>query len=165
MKILWTIVGILVVGTALYYLFFRTPGLVQQSPSPSPTVTLSPSPSPIVSASPTPAGTVIFDLDEQNNSNEDGKVTLIPLVGNKTQVVLNVENVPARVSQPAHIHVGECPSPGAVKYALTPVVNGTSTTTLNVTVAQLKAQGKLAVNVHKSANEISTYVACADLKL
>lgn len=73
--------------------------------------------------------------------------------------------MPVVAAEPAHIHIGECPNPGAVKYNLTSVVNRTSTTTINATIAQLKAMGKLVVNVHKSSTEISQYVACGDLDL
>jgi len=39
-----------------------------------------------------------------------------------------------------------------------------SETTVDVTIAQLKAMMPLAINVHKSTKEIGTYVVCGDLK-
>ena len=65
--------------------------------------------------------------------------------------------------QPAHIHIGSCPTPGAVKYPLINVVNGMSDTLLDVSLAQLKSELPLAVNVHKSAAEASVYVACGNI--
>lgn len=71
----------------------------------------------------------------------------------------------AEAAMPAHIHVGTCPTPGDVKYPLTNVVNGKSVTTLpaGVTIKSLMDLGDLAVNVHKSAADIKTYIACGDL--
>ncbi|MBV8298816.1 MAG: hypothetical protein JO083_04545 [Candidatus Eremiobacteraeota bacterium] len=42
------------------------------------------------------------------------------------------------------------------------MVDGYSSSTIDVPIAQLTS-GDLAVNVHKSANEIPKYVACGDL--
>jgi hypothetical protein len=70
---------------------------------------------------------------------------------------------PNATSQPAHIHVGSCPTPGAVVFPLTSVVNGTSVTMLNTSLEDLIAQGELALNVHKSEEESSVYVACGNL--
>ncbi|HSE34617.1 MAG TPA: peptidoglycan-binding protein [Candidatus Paceibacterota bacterium] len=66
-------------------------------------------------------------------------------------------------SYPAHIHVGSCPTPGAVKYPLNPVVNGKSKTVLDVSVEELVKGLPLAVNLHKSATELATSVACGNL--
>jgi hypothetical protein len=104
---------------------------------------------------------VTVSLKEQNKSGETGSATFTPQ-GNKTQVVLELKGAPAD-AQPAHIHAGTCakldPTP---KYPLQNVVNGKSTTVLDVPMKQLMATG--AVNVHKSAQDVKTYVACGDLK-
>lgn len=65
---------------------------------------------------------------------------------------------------PAHIHVGSCPTPGAVKYPLNPVVNGKSKTLIDVSVGDLVKGLPLAVNLHKSATELATSVACGNLE-
>lgn len=67
-------------------------------------------------------------------------------------------------SYPAHIHLGSCPTPGAVKYPLNPVVNGKSKTVIDVSVAELVKGLPLAVNLHKSATELATSVACGNLE-
>lgn len=98
----------------------------------------------------------------QNGSAELGTVTLTAQ-GDKTRVDVALANAPTDVPQPAHIHDGPCaklnPKP---KYPLTNVVDGTSTSLVDVPMAQLTA-GTFAVNVHKSTSDIPTYVACGDL--
>jgi hypothetical protein len=80
-------------------------------------------------------------------------------------VVLSLKGGKFMAPQPAHIHVGSCPTPGAVKYPLTNVVNGKSVTMLNVSMKELLASSdKLAINVHKSAAEVTNYTACGDLQ-
>lgn len=106
---------------------------------------------------------VMVVLTEQNNSKELGTATLMEVNG-KVKVVLKMTGAPD-VSQPAHIHVGACPEVGAVKYPLTNVMNGMSETTLDVTMAQLKSELPLGINVHKSQPEAKVYVSCGDLKL
>ena len=64
---------------------------------------------------------------------------------------------------PMHIHAGACPAPGAVKYPLSPFVNGRSETVLDATYEDVVKQMPLAVNLHKSADNLSAYVACGDL--
>jgi Cu/Zn superoxide dismutase len=98
-------------------------------------------------------------LKAQNGSGETGQATLTPEGTGKTRVDLTLEGAPA-TAQPAHFHEGSCakldPKP---KYPLQNVVNGKSTTTLPVSVSQLEG---LAINVHKSAEDLKTYVACGD---
>ena len=105
---------------------------------------------------------VTVTLATQNNSGVSGTATLTPM-GNQTHVVLAITGEPAGGSEPAHIHVGSCPTVGAVKYPLTNVVNGTSTTTVNAPLATLTA-GAYAINVHQSVANIKTYVASGDIK-
>ncbi len=103
-----------------------------------------------------------FNLDEQNESGQTGRVVLIDQDG-KTRVTISLDNEPDQASQPAHIHTGQCPNPGAVKYPLNPVVDGRSDTILDVNYSTLTTQTPLAINVHKSATEIQSYVACGNL--
>lgn len=117
------------------------------------------------SAPQAPAGrTVTVKLSAQNNSKESGTATLME-VGGKTKVTLKLTGAPAGVSQPAHIHMGACPNPGAVKYPLAYPVDGASETVLDVSLDALKAQLPLAINVHKNSEEAKVYVACGDVKL
>ena len=103
---------------------------------------------------------VTVTLLEQNGSGESGTATLTPQ-GSKTQVVLQLKGAPS-AAQPAHIHAGTCanldPKP---KIPLQNVVNGKSTTMLDMPIDKV-ASG--AINVHKSAEDVKTYVACGDLK-
>jgi hypothetical protein len=104
---------------------------------------------------------VTVKLGPENGSGESGTATFTPQ-GNKTEVVLQLTGAPA-TAQPAHIHEGSCaklnPAP---KIPLQNVVNGKSTTVLDMPMKQVMAGG--AVNVHKSAQDVKTYVACGDLK-
>jgi len=110
-------------------------------------------------------GSMQVKLGEQNTSGQSGTATLTPTKDGKVTVVLALTGGKFTAAQPAHIHEGSCPTPGAVKYPLTNVVNGKSTTTLNVSMADLlKAAPKLSVNVHKSAAETSVYTACGDIQ-
>ena len=102
-------------------------------------------------------------LSQQNESGETGAATLVEENG-QVVVTLSMLGFPQDTPQPAHIHVGVCPDVGAVMYPLTNVVNGESTTTLEVTLAQLESELPLGINVHKSAAEASVYTACGDLQ-
>jgi hypothetical protein len=107
-------------------------------------------------------GTDTYTVAAQNGSGETGTVVLRP-DGDKTTVMLQHDGAPS-AAQPAHVHTGSCakldPKPA---YPLNLVINGTSTTTLDVPLAKLTS-GAYAINVHKSTNELATYVACADLR-
>jgi hypothetical protein len=104
------------------------------------------------------------NLSGQNGSAQDGVAILTEESGG-VRVRLSVANSPKDIPQPAHIHIGSCPNPGEVKYALSPVVNGFSETILPVTFAQMEIVPALAINVHKSADEVKTYVSCGDLSM
>ncbi|MBV8489343.1 MAG: hypothetical protein JO199_02345, partial [Candidatus Eremiobacteraeota bacterium] len=93
-----------------------------------------------------------------NGSGESGTTTL-RAAGNKTIVTIKLSNG-SGVEQPAHFHAGNCdkyePRP---KYPLEDVVDGKSTTTLDIPMQQLIG-GDLIVNVHKSYADIATQAAC-----
>ncbi len=106
--------------------------------------------------------TITIKLKEQNKSGQSGTAVL-RAVGNQTEVSIQLTPGPAGVDQPAHIHEGTCanlnPRPA---FPLTPVRDGRSVTTVNVKLTDLLAK-PFAINVHKSAQEISVYVACGEI--
>lgn len=103
-----------------------------------------------------------FRLFEGNASGMSA-VAMFEAEGAKTKVKVRLVGAPRGVAQPAHIHVGACPNVGAVKYALTNLMDGRSETLLDVSIDTLKAELPLGLNVHKSTAEPGVYVACGDL--
>ena len=102
-----------------------------------------------------------IDISSLNDSGVSGTVTF-SAVGDRTAVEVNVEPN-GNLDMPAHIHPGTCvnltPQP---KYPLGNVRNGTSTTIVPASIDQLFA-GDLAVNIHKSNDDLKTYTACVDI--
>jgi len=100
----------------------------------------------------------------QNDSKETGSVKLTPQGADKTKVDISLKGAPKGTPQPAHIHEGSCanlnPKP---KQGLTNVVNGKSSTVVPMGISELTG-GNLAINVHKSADDLKTYVSCGDIK-
>jgi predicted lipoprotein with Yx(FWY)xxD motif len=109
-----------------------------------------------ITSAPDPAVTIT--LGPGRDSDQNGTATLTAK-GNQTLVVLNIKPGATGVEQPAHIHVGQCPSPDAVKYPLTNVVDGKSSTTVDVKLSDL-LKGGFVINAHQSAQDIGKYVAC-----
>jgi Cu/Zn superoxide dismutase len=99
-------------------------------------------------------------LSPQSNSGESGTATLTK-DGDKTKVVLSVTGSPAD-AQPVHIHKGTCdkldPKPA---FPLSPVTGGKSETVVNASIDEL-AKG-YAINGHKSAQDLKTYVFCGNI--
>jgi hypothetical protein len=103
-------------------------------------------------------------LAAQNNSGQSGEANISLTADGKVKVVLGMQGGTFTQPQPAHVHLGSCPKPGAVKYPLNNVVNGKSETILDINLSEvLESKEKLAINVHKSAAESSVYTACGDV--
>lgn len=103
--------------------------------------------------------TVSVTMNALNDSGQDGKATLTQ-EGNNVRVVVNIKTGSDTGEQTGHIHEGNCPGLGAVKHALSNVVNGTSITVVeNVT---LESISKTAINIHNSQNP-SRYVSCGEI--
>jgi len=102
-------------------------------------------------------------LTPQSDSGESGSATLTKAGAKETKVVLSVTGGPAGVSQPVHIHKGTCakldPKPS---FPLAPVVDGKSETTVKASLEDLE-KGGFAINGHKSAQDVKTYVFCGEL--
>jgi len=103
-----------------------------------------------------------INLSPINNSGVSGTAQLIAK-GNQTEVIVTVTGEPSSASEPMHIHSGQCgPTLGKVIYPLKNVEGGKSDTTVNVALQSIE-NGHFAINVHQSAANIGTYVACGNI--
>ena len=97
-----------------------------------------------------------------NNSGVAGTVSFREVEG-RTEVEVRVEPA-GNLDMPAHIHPGTCddltPQP---KFPLENVRNGSSKTVVPASIDELFAGG-LAVNIHRSNDDLKTYTACVDLR-
>ena len=106
---------------------------------------------------------VTINLGAGRDADQSPGTAVLTAQGDKTQVVVTIKPGAAGVAQPGHIHEGSCPGVGAVKFSLTSAMDGKSTTVINSALKDLMAGG-LAINFHKSAQELSVYVACGNIK-
>jgi hypothetical protein len=109
------------------------------------------------------AKTVNVKMAAQNKSKETGSAKLTPMGDDKTKVEISLKGGPKGTPQPAHIHEGTCakldPKP---KWGLENVVDGKSTTEVPVSLAEIQ-KGTYAINVHKSGEDLKTYVSCGNI--
>jgi hypothetical protein len=103
-------------------------------------------------------------MGAMNGSGQNGTATIVTK-GTGILVTVTVSNEPKGASEPAHIHAGTCAKLNPAPWKpLSNVVKGVSTTTVpGVTTAQLTGKTKYAINVHKSAAQITVYVACGGI--
>lgn len=154
--LIYLILGAIIYGAIYYFFLNRNNGYSNNSEIKYPTI------SPSSAVMDNKEITVV--LASVNDSQEAGTATLTEENG-QTKVVISLTGYAKDVQQPAHIHVGECPGVGAVKYPLTSIVNGASITMLSITLEALKKELPLAINVHKSTTEVSTYTSCGPLNI
>ena len=152
-KVIIGVVAVVVLVGA--YMLLRGGGAVAPTVAPSPTPTPTPAPASTVSPS------MDVTLFEQNSSGQSGSA-MLEEVGSQLSVTLNILS-DTSTPQPAHIHDGTCANLGSVVYPLDAVVDGTSETMLDISLSDVSDQTLFAVNVHKSADEAGTYVACGDI--
>jgi len=98
-----------------------------------------------------------------NDSGVTGTVTLTVVDARRTRVEVTVDPA-GHPDMPSHVHPGTCtnlvPQP---KYPLQNVRDGHSVTVVTASMEDLLAGG-LAVNLHRSNEDLSTYTACAELR-
>lgn len=110
-------------------------------------------------------GPITFTLDEQNSSGEQGTVTLTDLGGGKTMVQVTVSGQPSESSQPIQVHQGQCgPTLAQIVYPLDDLQGGTSTTTIDMSLAAMTADNaNFAINSHRSEQDYTVYVLCGNI--
>jgi hypothetical protein len=116
----------------------------------------------LAGCTPAAAQTRQLQLRTLNDSGVTGTVTLTAIDQQKTLVQIAVDPA-GHLSMPAHIHPGTCdalvPQP---KYPLQNVVNGASVTEVPAPLDEL-LRGGVAVNIHKSNEEMQVYAACVEI--
>jgi hypothetical protein len=114
-----------------------------------------------IAAATSAADSMKVTMAPQSGSSESGTATLTKEGADTTKVVVNLSG--ATGQQPAHIHKGTCanldPKP---TYPLSPVSNGKSETVVKASLDDL-SKGGYAINVHKSAQDVKTYVSCGEI--
>lgn len=155
--VIYVILGAIIYG-AIYYFFLGKSGYNYNKSSQQ----YNSSPSQVAPSLRVTNNEVTVILKPIKDSNEAGTAILKEENG-QVKVTINLTGYTKDVEQPVHIHIGECPGVGAVKYPLTSIVNGASTTILSVTLESLKKELPLAINVHRSATEVSVYTSCGSV--
>jgi hypothetical protein len=104
---------------------------------------------------------VSVTLDALNGSGMSGEAELTE-TDDGTQVSLMVEG--ATGGHPVHIHFGTCDNLGEVAVPLADIdESGMSETAVDLTIDELTS-GEYAINAHESAENITNYVACGDIR-
>ena len=129
------------------------------TPLPSIDVPDEPTPTPVVSSS-NGITRVVIHLSPVQGEGQIGSATLTS-DGTTTTVEIDVGPITGE-AQPVHIHVGKCEDVGSVLHSLQNVVNGKSTTTINLSLDAILT-GAVLVNVHASYADASNYTACGQL--
>ncbi len=109
---------------------------------------------------------IIIPIEELNGSGVSGDATLTDNGDGTTTIDVLVDG--STGGHPIHLHSGTCAELGDVVVALTDVdENGASVTTVDLPLATIQDPevGPHAINIHLSADEIATYVACGDVPL
>ncbi|MEA2720375.1 MAG: hypothetical protein QOJ39_2239 [Candidatus Eremiobacteraeota bacterium] len=98
-----------------------------------------------------------------NDSGETGAATLEQQSDGSLLVTVLTHNA-GPDAQPVHIHKGTCDNSTAIAFRLQNAVNGKSQTRLKgVKLSDLTSSANV-INVHKSAKEMGTYVACGRIR-
>lgn len=97
------------------------------------------------------------DLDSKSSINQYGTAVLTEEEG-KLNVELSLVNNPDTI-QPVHIHRGTCDIPGEIIVNLTNVVNGRSSSVVDLTLDAVN-DGSYVITGHRSAEALGTYDFC-----
>ncbi len=109
-------------------------------------------------------GEIIIPIEELNGSGLSGDATLTDNGDGTTTIDVLVDG--AAGDHPIHLHSGTCDELGDIVVGLENVdTDGSSVTDVPVPLSTIQDPeiGPHAVNIHLSADEIASYVACGDV--
>ena len=107
-------------------------------------------------------GSMIMKIASVGQSKVTGEATFTPK-GEQTEVSITLTGHEKGAIYPVHIHVGGCPA-GVIRYPLTSFIDGKSVSFVSASIARLWKELPLSINVHKSAADLQTIIACGELK-
>lgn len=118
------------------------------------------------SAPATAPRSAVIAIKAVGNWPQAGTATLTDMPGNNTKIDIALAGKSNDKSLPTAIYVGTCATQNAqVQYALSPVVNGRSTTTLNVNIGALLDKSPQAIKIKRDQTDATLpYAACGELK-
>lgn len=153
-----------------------SPADIAESPTPTPSVTTRATPQASPSPVPTPQGQggegpppsrapVFTSMASMNGSGQYGVVAVMANEDDLAMVSFNLTGGPGGVYQHASIVSGTCSSIGGAVYSLQPLMNGSSTTTLNVDFLDIvENKNRLAVVVYSPEDTFPITYACGQLR-
>lgn len=108
--------------------------------------------------------TLTVPMKALNDSGENGTAVLTQ-ADDGVHVAVTLKGAPKDTAQPTHIHVGTCGNINkSPEYALVNTVDGKGDSVVKGVKLSDLTTGKYAINVHKSGDDIGTYVSCGDIK-
>jgi len=109
------------------------------------------------------AAAIAVQIAQKHNSGQAGTAEITATIDDRTQVVIQLEGEPPGAKEPAYIYAGTCKKLSSTPaYLLTPIVAGTSTTTVDVRLPYLQAS-RFAVEAFASTSNVSSDVACGNI--
>ena len=136
------------------------------TPTKTPVRTATPTPLGQGGQGPKPVRTPVFaNMISLNGSGEYGVVALTANSNDLAKFSFNLSGFPAGMSQSAYIANGTCSNIGSKVYNLNHLLNGSSTTTLNVNFLDIaQSQNNLVVVVNSPAEEFPIPYSCGQLR-
>ena len=175
------VLGVIALGAWLWWSRGSTEVALEPSPStyvldsttetPTPFLTseatpyVSPTPLGQGGAGPLPVRAPVFvAMSSTNGSGEYGVAAVLANDNDLAQVSFNLVSAPVGVYQHAYIMHGTCASLGSIAYALEPLINGSSITTLDADFLDVtRSQGSLAIVVYSPDDQVGIPYACGQL--
>jgi hypothetical protein len=115
----------------------------------------------VASGAPTPKSETIA-MHALNDSGQIGSATITD-VGGKVLITVKLTGEPSTASEPSHVHFGRCPLIKAIPaYNVGPILDGKAESVVDLSWAEINS-GKYALNVHKSASDMGTYMSCGNI--
>jgi hypothetical protein len=118
----------------------------------------------ILNDNPSPSATSFtVSIKGQGGSGLSGEAFFAEAGASSTRVSVKVKGLEEGAIHPAHIHSGSCAGLGEIAYVLDGIVASTTENIIPVTLDELIAKLPLALNIHKSEEELNVSVACGDV--